>query len=61
MKTGLGKSNHGYAVIKAFQVPSDSIHIKEHEKYLEYVKSKLDPEEQPNLAPFSVSLLFTIL
>lgn len=55
MKTGLGKNSHGYAVIKAFQVPSDSICIQEHEKYLNFVKSKLDPERQPNLAPFTVS------
>ena len=61
MKTGLGKNTRGYAVVKAFHVPNDSIHIKEHEKYLEFVKSKLDPEQQPNLAPFSVFHLIIIL
>lgn len=54
MKTGLGKNSCGYAVVKTFQVPSDSINIREHEKYMEFVKSKLDPEQQPNLAPFTV-------
>lgn len=58
MKTGLGKNTRGYAVIKAFQVPNDTIRVKEHEKYLEFVKSKLDPEEQPNLAPFSVFMVY---
>lgn len=54
MKTGLAPHKHGYAVIKAFTVPNDSVNIKEHEKYLLFVKSKLNPRDQPNLAPFSV-------
>ena len=41
MKTGLARHNIGYAVIKAFRVPTDGINIKEHEKYLteEHFKS----------------------
>jgi len=54
MKTGLAPHKHGYAVIKAFTVPNESVNIKEHEKYLLFVKSKLNPRDQPNLAPFSV-------
>ena len=56
MKTGLARHNIGYAVIKAFRVPTDGINIKEHEKYLIFVKSKLNPRDQPNLAPFCVIL-----
>ena len=57
MKTGLGKNANGYVVIKAFQVPAEVVNIKEHQKYLEFVRSKLDPLKQPNLAPFTVGSL----
>ena len=49
MKTGLARHNIGYAVIKAFRVPTDGINIKEHEKYLIFVKSKLNPHDRPKI------------
>lgn len=54
MKTGLGKNANGYVVIKVFQVPAEGVNIKEHQKYLDFVRSKLNPLKQPNLAPFTV-------
>ena len=54
MKTGIGKSESGYVVIKAFQVSSDAINIKEHEEYLMKVRDKIDPVKQNHLAPFTV-------
>ncbi|CBK25338.2 uncharacterized protein [Blastocystis hominis] len=53
MKTGLARNPKGYMVIKAFQVPSDVKTLRQHEKYMDYVNSKLNPIEQPNLAPFT--------
>ena len=61
MKTGLVKNANGYAVVKVFSVPSGDIHIKEHAKYLDFVKSKLDPTNQPNLAPFTVECGWALL
>lgn len=54
MKTGLARNPKGYMVIKAFQVPSEVKTLRLHEKYMDFVNSKLNPVEQPNLAPFTV-------
>ena len=58
MKTGIGKNNSGYVVIKAFQVPSDFADIEKHEKYLTKVRNMIDPKEQTHLAPFTVIYIF---
>ena len=54
MKTGLSKSQNGFEVVKAFKLPSQDIHLEEHENYLMTVKSKINTKETPNLVCFEV-------
>lgn len=54
MKTGLSKLPNGYAVVKAFKLPTQDIHLDQHRKYLEFVKSKIQLNRTPNLVCFEV-------
>ena len=61
MKTGLSKVDSGFVVVKAFKLPSQDIHLEEHQKYLKFVKSKINTENTPNLVCFEVYFWYFLL